>query len=430
MHPLSPLVRYGSTVGVSVLVLAGDIAGGAVQRGSFAYLHLAVLVSITLLALGGVVAWWVTTWRIDGQHLQIRSGLIRRQSLRIPLVRIQAVDVIAPFLARVLGLAEVRVVLAGRGEERGRLAYLTRPNAVMMRAQLLALAHGFTAETPEPPSRPVLAVNNARLTLAILLSAPTVMSASLLVALVATAAGPARATVALGPEATVLFALVTGLWTRFLRDFNFVISEAGDGLRIQRGALQLHAETIPYGRIQAVRWVEPLLWRPLGWCRLEVDVARQRGPHGSKEEGQLQSRMLLPYGSSEQAAWLLSRTLPGASPLAPVGSGPPRRARYRAPFSYHYLRFWDDGGRYVAARTGRIRPATVIVPFEKVQSLRLVSGPVQRALRLANLHVDTAGRRWQARAECRDAAEADALIMRLSVLAREARRMSGAPMAG
>ena len=76
-----------------------------------------------------------TRWRIADGNLQIETGFIRRQSLRIPLARIQAVDVISPLSGRFLGLAEVRVVSAGRGAEHGRLAYLTAAQAPVVRAR-------------------------------------------------------------------------------------------------------------------------------------------------------------------------------------------------------------------------------------------------------------------------------------------------------
>jgi putative membrane protein len=171
-----------------------------------------------------------------------------------------------------------------------------------------------------------------------------------------------------------------------------------------------------------VRWVEPLLWRRFGWVRLEVDVARQRGSQ-QREEGSSQlSRTLLPVGSRDHAAWLLHRVLPGAVPIPPPGSRPPRRSVLRVPFSYHLLAFWDDRSRHALARTGRVRPQVVVVPLEKVQSVRLRQGPLQRWLRLATVHIDTAGRGWQARAVCRDAADAESLLWRLTDLARQARR--------
>ena len=42
--------------------------------------------------------------------------------------------------------------------------------------------------------------------------------------------------------------------------------------------------------------------------------------------------------------------------------------------------------------TGRIRKVTTWLPLEKAQSVRMVTGPVQRHLSLATLHVDAAGR--------------------------------------
>jgi len=50
---------------------------------------------------------------------------LRRDSRQLPTARIQAVDLVRPFFARMLGLAEIRVRLAGSTDADGRLAYLT-----------------------------------------------------------------------------------------------------------------------------------------------------------------------------------------------------------------------------------------------------------------------------------------------------------------
>ncbi len=417
LHPLSPVVRAGSALAVIVLFSTQFDTG---RRRGFPW------ESLVLLGLGivaGIVSWLVTRWRVQGNDLRIETGLIRRQSIRVPLSRIQAVDVISPVLARVLGLAEVRVVVAGRGTGRARLAYLGAGEAQQVRAMLLALAHGLASETPEPPAQPLLRINNLRVIFATLLTAPVnVLITIAVVAVVGSTFIPK------GGEATVTIAIpalvgvVPEVFRRFNAVYDFQLAEGADGLRMSRGLLQTRTETIPFGRIQAVRWVEPLFWRWFGWVRLEVDVARQRGSQ-QREEGSAQlSRTLLPVGSREHAAWLLQRVLPGAAAVVPPGARPPRRAMIRAPLSYHLLAFWHDRGRHAFARTGRVRPEVVVVPLEKVQSVRLRQGPVQRWLRLATVHVDTAGRGWQARAECRDADEAAALLEGLTALARQARR--------
>ena len=152
-------------------------------------LPISVFVYVGLLVLGGiggVISWLVTRWRIAGGNLQIETGFIRRQSLRIPLARIQAVDVIAPLSGRFLGLAEVRVVSAGRGAEHGRLAYLTAAQAPVVRARLLALAHGLEVGTPEPAALPLLHVQNGLLLPALLMRAQVL--APMLIAIAAIAA--------------------------------------------------------------------------------------------------------------------------------------------------------------------------------------------------------------------------------------------------
>ena len=388
------------------------------------------------MVAAAVVSWLVTRWRVVGEELQIDTGLVYRQSLRFPLRRVQAVDIVAPLTARILGLAEVRIVSAGTGHhQHGRLAYLSNPDAALVRAQLLALAHGLAPETPEPPALPLFHVDNGRLIMGSLLRGPwlgLLLLLAIAAALAAIAPGGAAGSAhrdSAEAVASLISAAVTGVVALGLDaarmvngDFDFTVGEAPDGLRLHRGLLQKRHETVPYARIQAVRLIQPLLWRPFGWARVELDVARQPEARRQGEARQL-AHLLAPVATLDQARWLIGRLAPGA-PATPTRSGaPPRRAMLRAPFAYHYLSIWHDG-RWLVTQTGRVRPATVIVPLEKVQSIRLESGPMLRALRLANLRVDTAGRRWVAEALCRDEAEASLLVERLGGLARQARRLS------
>jgi putative membrane protein len=425
LHPLSPVVRFGRVL-IGVLVVAvPSIAESQGEHHDDGGPPISLIVYLALLVLGGiggVISWWVTRWRIAEGALQIETGFIRRQSLRIPLARIQAVDVIAPLAGRFLGLAEVRVVSAGRGAEHGRLAYLTAAQAPIVRARLLALAHGLEVGTPEPPSLPLLHIQNGLLLPALLMRAQVISPVLVAIAaLAAIAAAPILAAGALGSAITVLVISALGVARAFNEDFDFAISEAGDGVRLDRGLLQRRHETIPYGRIQAVRVVEPFFWRIFGWARLEVDVARQSVSREADRDAQQVARTLIPVASREQALWLLSRVMPDAHPSPPPDAGPPSRARFKAPLSFHFLAAWF-GGRYVYARTGRVQSSTIIVPLVKVQSVHLKSGPLQRAFRVATVDVDTAGRRWQASARCRDEAEALEMLRHISERARLSRQ--------
>ena len=134
-------------------------------------------------------------------------------------------------------------------------------------------------------------------------------------------------------------------------------------------------------------------------------------------------KTLLPVGHREPA-WELMRLVIGSGP--PPLSRPPRRARRKAPLSYHFLAAGHDAATAMGV-TGRLRKITTWVPLEKVQSVRMVTGPVQRALSLATVHVDAAGRRVRVEFRDRPGGEADHLVEDLAALCRGARRRASGP---
>src|SRR5262249_36999239 len=159
---LSPVVRSGR----GVLAVAVAVAVTRSVTSGSGWLELAFLFAAVVAA---VVGWLVTRWRLDGVTLRIESGLIRRDSRQLPIPRIPAVGVVRPFLARppgpaaALGLAELRVRLAGSSDADGRLAYLTEQAALELRAHLLATHHGLDPATPEPPEHIAVTVPAGRL---------------------------------------------------------------------------------------------------------------------------------------------------------------------------------------------------------------------------------------------------------------------------
>src|SRR5690606_29559085 len=96
----------------------------------------------------------------------------------------------------------------------------------------------------------------------------------------------------------VVVPLAVGIWRgsvgRFLTQYGWTVSESPDGLRLDHGLLQREHATVPPGRVQAVRLVEPLLWRRRGWVRVELDVAGTGNQGGT----------LLPVAGRDEAAEL------------------------------------------------------------------------------------------------------------------------------
>ena len=143
LHPLSPLVSAGSRLAGLVVVLFGIAVARQRQAGSDLIGDGVVLI---IVLAAGVIRWLVTRWQVAQGVLRVETGLLRRDSRRFPLSQVQAIDVVQSGLARVLGLAELRLRVAGGDASRGgKLACLRRADAERLRAQLLALASAAAA---------------------------------------------------------------------------------------------------------------------------------------------------------------------------------------------------------------------------------------------------------------------------------------------
>ncbi|MYX30026.1 PH domain-containing protein [Streptomyces sp. SID8381] len=403
LHPVTPLRRAWAPV----TVLAGwavhdpDQAQRQLTRLTTTTLLIGIAVLIPAAALYGFLSWWFTHYAVTDSELRIRTGLLFRRTAHIRLERIQAVDVTRPLLARVAGVAKLKLDVIG-ADKKDELAFLGEDDARALRAELLARAAGFPPETAqevgEAPARELVRVPARVIALSLLLIGAT--WGSLLTAVVV----PPLLWLATHSLWTVLAAavpLVGGAVTssvgRFLGAYDWTLSESPDGLRIDRGLLDRTHETVPPGRVQTVRIVEPLLWRRRGWVRVELDVA------GSSNS------VLLPVAPREIAEAVVARVLPGVTvPEDAALARPPRRVRWCVPV------WWRGHGIAVtdtvfAARHGLLRRRLALVPHAKVQSVRLTQGPWLRAWRVADVHVDT-GANKTVTARLRDADEAARLL--------------------
>ncbi|MFK0221552.1 PH domain-containing protein [Streptomyces vinaceus] len=382
LHLLTPLRRawvpIGATVGVAVQ------QADQVQRWasglSVTLRALALAALVVVFGVYGFLSWWFTHYAVTDTELRIRSGLLFRRTAHIRLDRIQAIDVTRPLLARVAGVAKLRLDVIGT-EDKDELAFLEEREAVALRAELLARAAGFApaeaVSLGEAPQRELLRV------------APRDLLVSLLLTLSAWGALAAGIGVPVAvwwfsgnPWATIatVLPMLGGLWSgtvgRFLGEFDWRVAESPDGLRLDHGLLDRAHETVPPGRVQTVRIVEPLLWRRRDWVRVELAVA------GSK------NGVLVPVASREAARAVVARVLPGAD-LAALAFGPSPKtgSRWVVPVWWRGYALAVSADVF-AARKGLLCRRTEIVPHAKVQSVRLTQGPWARVHGLADVHVD------------------------------------------
>ncbi|MGW3950761.1 PH domain-containing protein [Streptomyces sp. NPDC004752] len=413
LHPVTPFRRAWAPVAV----LAGwavhdpNQAQEQLTKLTTAWLLTGLAVLVPAAALYGFLSWWFTRFSVTDSELRIRTGLLFRRTAHIRLERIQAVDVTRPLLARVAGVAKLRIDVVG-ADKKDELAFLGEDEARALRAELLARAAGFAPETAhevgEAPARELMRLPARDLAVSLVLTGATWGSlvAALVVPPVLWLATHSVWTV-LATGLPLLGAAGASSVGRFVAEYDWTVAESPDGLRIDHGLLDRAHETVPPGRVQTVRIVEPMLWRRRGWVRVELDVA------GSSNS------VLVPVAPRATAESVIARVLPGVAVPRSVGR-PPRRAGRCLPV------WWRGHGIAVtdtvfAARHGLLRRSLSLVPHAKVQSVRVTQGPWERLWRLANVHVDT-GADKTVTARLRDAGEAAELLRAQAERSRTGRR--------
>lgn len=405
LHPVTPAVKGWKIVAVLLAVYAQN-RGDDLFRGNGAPGQTELLVSVSILVVGALVAagwsylsWRMTRYRVGNEVVELHSGVLNRQQRRARLDRLQAVDVVQPLLARLLGLSELKLEVAGGAGSDVKLAYLREADAQRLRNTLLARAAGVTYETqdaPEAPEEEVIAVPTDRLLQSLLRTGTTVAIAVAVVAVlvVVIGFGQTGVLVGLGPAA---IGLVGAHWARFSREFAFRVAVSPDGVRLRHGLLESRAQTVPPGRVQAVRLSQPLFWRGKDWWRVQVNVAGYGGTGG--DSGQADESVLLPVGTRDEAYGVLSLVLPDFGHVDPrsvlddglTGSGAqaefttvPERARWLDPLAWRRYGFAVTD-QALLTRSGRWHRQLDVVPHEKTQSLGLTQGPLQRRLGLASV---------------------------------------------
>ena len=114
-----------------LLLFLATATAVTVDRNSASTFSLKLLCLITLMAglgilvrydsvlffvpvvVGSLIRYWNYLYRLEGDELIVRDGLVTRNERHVPYARIQNIDLVQNPLHRMLGVAEVRVETAG-----------------------------------------------------------------------------------------------------------------------------------------------------------------------------------------------------------------------------------------------------------------------------------------------------------------------------
>ncbi|MBB6033862.1 PH domain-containing protein [Phytomonospora endophytica] len=393
MHPLTPLVKGVRSFWFVIAAISWQgFARLGLERGAMIVAAFGVLGLIW-----SWIGWYVTGYQVADGELRIADGILTRSRRTIPVARLQAVDVVRPLLARLLGLAELRLEVAGGAKTEAPLSYLTLGRARDLRRELLAASRpeAAAADDGEAVLEPVaaaapLVMVPARRLLAAQLMTPQILFLPIAVAVTVWL-------FAIDPDLSILglagmFTAVAGILFQPVKEafvnYGFTGSVTDDGLRIRHGLFEQRQQTLPLRRVTAVTIRSPLLWRPVGWVRAHVASAAYSATNAGTEA--FSGRSLLPVGTRAEAAVITAAVLPGADIDGLVYRGLPRRARWRAPLRWRFFGVCLTDEHY-AVRSGRWSPTEAFVPYGRILSVRVTQGRWQRLLALATVHVDLAG---------------------------------------
>ncbi|MBV1852279.1 PH domain-containing protein [Catellatospora sp. NEAU-YM18] len=416
LHPLTPVLKSVRTL---ALIVAA-VSWRGLQNLGLAHYAEALLALLVLVLLYSALAWRFTGYEVVGRELRVHEGVLSRRVRAVPLERLQSIEVVQPLLARLAGLAELRLDMAGGAKSEAPLAFLPLAEATSLRTRLLAMtAVGHPAATsvqagevqagevragempagqvepaavrPEAEPADVYRVDNTDVLRSQLLT-PPVMFTPLAVLFILGQLMFNRdfGLFALASMVTAVAGTIGAPAMRVLNFWNFRLGRTADGrLRIRHGLLETRSQSVAPHRVQSLSVTWPLLWRAKGWLRVTLAVAGQRGREPG-QENRAETDRLLPVGTVDTARELIPLAVPGVDLLALTLEPVPAAAGWLAPLRQQVLRAGLLDGAF-ASVDGLMTRVLTVVPYARIQSVRLRQGPLQRRLGLATVLVDVAG---------------------------------------
>ncbi|TFC29568.1 hypothetical protein E3O25_04895 [Cryobacterium sp. TMT1-3] len=468
LHPSTPVLRGGifmvAIIGFIIANLRerlvdlflgeenyrGDPIDAIYERGAAGWALL--IVAGVLLVIIGVfyLSWRMHTFRVTGEIVEVRSGVVFRSNRKARLDRVQGVNLARPLIARLFGAARLEITVAGQ-DGNVQLAYLGSKLADDLRRDILHLASGLwqarqpadlpgvpAAAAPTPivpatappahtalgdfatarynefrapeldpdaaPPESVVRIPPGRLIGSVVLSGFTVFlllaGVGLIVSVVA------------GSSGWVLVAVLPGLlgsvgyyFSRITKTLRFSIAGTPDGVRVGFGLLSTSSQTLPPGRIHAIKVSQPILWRRFGWWQVSINTA---GQAAGRSSAPATSANILPVGTLADVEKVLQLALPGFdtdtqralvengllgghkrdAALADFYSNAPARAAWLRPFSW-WRTGWAVSDQVAVIRRGVLSRDLILVPLARMQGVRISQGPVRRRLRLASADLHT-----------------------------------------
>ncbi|MFF3957383.1 PH domain-containing protein [Streptomyces sp. NPDC001890] len=379
LHPITPLRRSWAVL-AALAALAYQLRDLVSFRPSTEIstdtiaLPLWAACTAAALIVTGIVGLFTAAWRhshyiLDGNVLEYRSGLLFKVRRHCELDHVQSVDIMRPFLGRLIGICTLRIVMPGTAMT---LSYLTLNQARALKARILA------EDTVEDR---LYQVKTKDLILALLLDLSTNLWSLVIVT------GAVFPYVLSGELFTLstLIAFAPKVWKltgkRLFVYNGWSVTRTADGAyRTDYGMFDTRQYTYQDSRITFIELHQPLLWRRFDWVEVRAAVA------GAAKPG-----ILIPVCPRVVAEKMVLHLLgPGAVRHLNNPLPAPPVARKATPL-HKALGYRLSNGYFTAWNGFFLRNVTTVCPVQRVQSVSTRQGPWQRRLGLASVYANVPG---------------------------------------
>ncbi|MDR0488814.1 MAG: PH domain-containing protein [Propionibacteriaceae bacterium] len=399
LHPLTPWLRGWLVIVAIIGFMINSMRDNfreALEFGRATGIWAIVLAVLGIVAIATTYnfIWWrMARFRVGSESVELNTGIISRRHRSLRLDQLEAIDIVRPVVARIFGLAELKLESAGGLDSHLSLAYLTATHAEAVRAEILSRKTISSTPAHQDPTE------NAHL-----FQVPpswTIQSYLrtwepwfTLAAIIATIAFSLYFETWTGLIGLLPFfyGLVRVFWKHVITEMGFTGYVHPDGVHLTHGLLTRVNQSIPANRIQAVRLRQRLWWRKPNWWRIDLNVAG----YGLQAETRT---LLVPVADPTMASLAVASIMPEATKpevwevidavMHGAISGPgfvksSPKARLFDPVAWQHQGYTSTPYALII-RNGRFTRRVTIVPHNRIQGINVSAGLLQRRRELASV---------------------------------------------
>ncbi|MBU3021447.1 PH domain-containing protein [Aestuariibacter sp. A3R04] len=132
---VSNIIQFVRQFIVVISALAYSASTAELQNTAYFVPVVSALLLSTVVS--GVLSYWFYQYRIRQQHVEIRSGVIKRRNINLPFWRIQNVKILRPFYYRITDYVVMVLDTAGSADEEAKIVAVSSGYAQRLKQQIL-----------------------------------------------------------------------------------------------------------------------------------------------------------------------------------------------------------------------------------------------------------------------------------------------------